>query len=169
MNAGAFGQETFDLLESFTAIKPDGGVITLQKKDIRYAYRKVEGLEELVVLSALWRVPRGDVALLAKTRAEILASRAAKQPLEFPSAGSVFKRPAGDYASRLIDFCGLKGARVGGAKVSEKHAGFIVNSDGASAEDIAALICLVRDEVFERTGVRLELEQIPLGVFKNKI
>jgi UDP-N-acetylmuramate dehydrogenase len=95
----------------------------------------------------------------------VLAAREVKQPLDLPSAGSVFKRPQGDYASRLIDAAGLKGRRVGGAAVSEKHAGFIVNEGGATASDIYALIGEVRAAVKEKSGVDLQLEQVLLGEF----
>jgi UDP-N-acetylmuramate dehydrogenase len=166
MNAGAFGQETFDDLESFEAMDAAGLVKTLKKSDVKYGYRKVEGLAGLIILKAAFRLKAGDKSALEADRACVLAKRAGTQPLEFPSAGSVFKRPAGDYASRLIDAAGLKGLQIGGARVSEKHAGFIVNTGGARACDIYALIKKVRAEVKLRTGVELELEQILLGTFE---
>jgi UDP-N-acetylmuramate dehydrogenase len=165
MNAGAFGQETFDRLASVLALDGEGREITLLKKDIRHGYRRAEGLDGLTVLSARFEFLPGDPAVLLQDRSCVLASREAKQPLDYPSAGSVFKRPQGDYASRLIDAAGLKGLRVGGAEVSPKHAGFIVNAGGATAADIYALICRVRAAVKEKTGVELQLEQILLGDF----
>ncbi|HBE88432.1 MAG TPA: UDP-N-acetylenolpyruvoylglucosamine reductase, partial [Elusimicrobia bacterium] len=108
---------------------------------------------------------RGRSADLEEERGRILAARAEKQPLDLPSAGSVFRRPPGDYASRLIDACGLKGLSRGGAMVSEKHAGFIVNAGGATAADIKGLMDDVRARVKERTGVELRLEQVLLGEF----
>ncbi|MBI4352157.1 MAG: UDP-N-acetylmuramate dehydrogenase [Elusimicrobia bacterium] len=165
MNAGAFGQETFDRLVSLETFNAAGETVRLLKKDIAFGYRRAEGLGGLTLLSARFEFERADPAVLRQDRSCVLASRAAKQPLEFPSAGSVFKRPPGDYASRLIDAAGLKGHKVGGAEVSAKHAGFIINSGGATAADIYALIGEVRARVKERSGVALELEQILLGEF----
>ena len=167
MNAGAFGQETYDCLSCVEVLDGSGQVRVLHKSDLKPAYRKVEGLAGLLVLSVQWELRRGDAGELQNTRQDILRQRAEKQPLEFPSAGSVFKRPPGDYASRLIDLCGLKGASVGGARVSEKHAGFIVNTGGATASDLRTLIRKVISEVKARTGVTLELEQILLGDFED--
>jgi len=165
MNAGAYGQETFDRLAYIEAADAEGRIFRLPKKDISYGYRRVRGLEGLVLLSAGFEFASGEAPPLLKERSVVLASRAAKQPLDFPSAGSVFKRPPGDYASRLIDAAGLKGLKIGGAEVSSKHAGFIVNTGGAAAADIYALMCEVRLRVKEKTGVDLELEQILLGDF----
>lgn len=163
MNAGAYQQETFDHLAGFTVLRPDGGIARMAKSDVKYGYRQVQGLSELMILSAHWQLAPGDSAALLQARRVTLQTRAQKQPLDLPSAGSVFKRPAGDYASRLIDSCGLKGLTVGQAQVSTKHAGFIVNLGGATARDIMELIARVRAAVREKTGVDLELEQIPLG------
>ncbi|MDO8804638.1 MAG: UDP-N-acetylmuramate dehydrogenase [Elusimicrobiota bacterium] len=167
MNAGAFGQETFDRLVSVEAFNAAGEPVRLFKKDIKYGYRSVEGLAGLTLLSARFGLEQGDPAALLQDRSRVLAARGAKQPLDFPSAGSVFKRPPGDYASRLIDAAGLKGYKIGGAEVSAKHAGFIVNSGGATASDIYALMGEVRARVKEKTGIELELEQILLGEFHN--
>jgi UDP-N-acetylmuramate dehydrogenase len=163
INAGAFGQETYEHLVSFTALDPEGRLVRRTKAETRAGYRKVEGVEGLIFLSAEWELPAGDRGALGEARAQTLRARAEKQPLEFPSAGSVFKRPAGDFASRLIDSCGLKGLTVGRAQVSAKHAGFIVNLGGATARDVMALVEQVREVVRAKTGVTLELEQIPLG------
>ena len=160
MNAGAFGQETFDCLESFEAMDSAGAVKTFKKSEIKYGYRKVEGLGGLIILKAAFQLKAGNKSALEADRARVLAKRIEKQPLDFPSAGSVFKRPAGDFASRLIDAAGLKGLAIGGARVSEKHAGFIINAGGARACDIYALIKPVppgpadrqRDVVLEPDG-----------------
>lgn len=165
MNAGAFGQEAFDRLVSVAVMDSSGDIRELAKADLPHGYRHVEGLGGLVVVSAVFRPEPAPAAALLAERERILAARAAKQPLDFPSAGSVFKRPPGDYASRLIDAAGLKGLRIGGAMVSPKHAGFIVNAGGATAADIHALICKVRAEVKAGTGVSLETEQLLLGEF----
>ena len=167
MNAGAFGQETFDRLENFEVMDPAGIVKTFKKSEVRYGYRRVEGLAGLTILKAAFRLKDGNTNDLDADRASVLAKRAAGQPLDFPSAGSVFKRPAGDFASRLIDATGLKGLSIGGARVSEKHAGFIVNTGGALASDIYALMKKVKAEVKARTGVELELEQVLLGEFED--
>lgn len=165
MNAGAFGQETFDCLEYFDVIDFEGRPATLLKKDLHYAYRHVEGIQNYIVLSACFNLQKGEFPTLIEARNTVLHKRIEKQPLEFPSAGSVFKRPEGDYASRLIDDTGLRGLSIGGAKVSEKHAGFIVNFNHASPEDIKTLMDEVRSKVKEKHGIELELEQILWGYF----
>ena len=165
MNAGAFGQETFDCLEYFDVIDLEGRPATLLKEDIKYAYRHVEGIENFIVLSAGFTLAQGDAAQLCAARDQVLFNRRDKQPLDYPSAGSVFKRPAGDYASRLIDAAGMRGLSVGGAKVSEKHAGFIINYNHATAQEIKMLMDKVRECVAEKFGVSLELEQILWGKF----
>jgi len=165
MNAGAFGQETFDALEYFEVMDADGHDYIIQKSDVKYAYRKVEGLEDLIILSAGFKLVKKDAAELLETRKNILSKRVASQPLEYPSAGSVFKRPEGDFASRLIDAAGLRGLSVGGAKVSEKHAGFIVNFNNATSGDIYKLMGEVQKRVKEKFGRDLELEQILWGKF----
>ena len=116
---------------------------------------------------ASFKLQKTSFAPLVETRNTILHKRLEKQPLEYPSAGSVFKRPANDYASRLIDDTGLRGLSVGGAKVSEKHAGFIINFNHATPEDIKTLIDQVRQKVKEKHGVELELEQILWGEFND--
>ncbi|MDD4003776.1 MAG: UDP-N-acetylmuramate dehydrogenase [Elusimicrobiaceae bacterium] len=163
MNAGAHGAETFDSLHSVSAVSTDGETERVfLKKELICGYRRVSGLEGFVITGCEWELVPGDAAALSAVRARILAGRAARQPLELPSAGSVFKRPDGDFASRLIDQAGLKGLRVGAAQVSDKHAGFIVNTGGATATDVMELIRRVRAEVLEKHGIRLELEQIVL-------
>ena len=165
MNAGAFGQETFDCLEYFDVIDREGRPATLLKEEVKYAYRKVEGIQDCIILSAGFKLQKGDFTQLIESRNTVLHKRMEKQPLEYPSAGSVFKRPANDYASRLIDDTGLRGLSVGGAKVSEKHAGFIVNFNRATPQDIKTLMDQVREKVKEKHGVELELEQILWGNF----
>ncbi|NLI10371.1 MAG: UDP-N-acetylmuramate dehydrogenase [Elusimicrobia bacterium] len=166
MNAGAFGQETFDCLDYFEALELETlRKVKIEKKNINYGYRFVEAVEKYFIISACFSFNKGDSKGLNLTRNEIITKRKEKQPLDYPSAGSVFKRPPGDYASRLIDSCGLKGLRIGGAKVSEKHAGFVINYENAAASDIYALIQKVKKEVFEKTGIMLCEEQIFLGEF----
>ncbi|MCG2724682.1 MAG: UDP-N-acetylmuramate dehydrogenase [Elusimicrobia bacterium] len=165
MNAGAFGQEVFDSLISFKVMNVFGEVSVFKKSDVKYFYRKVEGLDKLIILSAEFLLKKTDKEELLNTREDILRQRDKKQPLDYPSAGSVFKRPKNDYASRLIDSCGLKGLRIGDAEVSKKHAGFIINKGNATAKDVFELINKIRDEVEKKTQVRLELEQILMGEF----
>jgi UDP-N-acetylmuramate dehydrogenase len=154
MNAGAYGHEISDHLVSVTVLTRDGRVIDIPKLECGFGYRQALALREAVVLSGTWELPQSDPKPLLARRKEILARRKDKQPLEFPSAGSVFKRPEGAYASQLIDQAGLKGLRVGGAQVSEKHAGFIINVDNATC-----LVEICRKTVLERFGYELELEQ----------
>jgi UDP-N-acetylmuramate dehydrogenase len=167
MNAGAFGQETFDCLEYFDVIDWQGRPATLLKSDVKYGYRKVEGIENYIITSAGFSLQKGDYQQLIAARNTVQHNRIEKQPLEYPSAGSVFKRPANDYASRLIDAAGLRGLSIGGAKVSEKHAGFIVNFNRATPQDIKTLMDKVREEVQKKFGVALELEQILWGKFDS--
>lgn len=159
MNAGAYAQEISDHVRSVTVLTPESTIRTLSKAECAFAYRQAQGLDGAIILEAEWELTAGDPAHVQAKRKEILATRKAKQPLEYPSAGSVFKRPAGAYASQLIDQAGLKGVRIGGAQVSEKHAGFIVNTGGATCQDVLDLVKLCRDIVRERFGYDLELEQ----------
>jgi UDP-N-acetylmuramate dehydrogenase len=166
MNAGAYGQETFDCLETFTVLDENLETKVLTKTQIKYGYRRVENIEGCIILGASWRLrPAADIAALKARRADTLAKRIQKQPLDYPSAGSVFKRPPDNFASALIDKCGLKGLRVGGAMVSPKHAGFIINYDNASPSDIRKLMNEVQRRVLAQTGVKLELEQVLWGEF----
>ncbi len=166
MNAGAYGQETADCLEYFDIIDWEGRPATLLKEDVQFAYRHVDGLPPCIILSAGFMLKPGNYTQLLAARGNVQHARVEKQPLEFPSAGSVFKRPVGDYASRLIDAAGLRGLSVGGAKVSEKHAGFIVNFNHATPQDIKTLMDQVREKVKAQFGVELELEQILWGEFE---
>lgn len=165
MNAGAYGSETFDCLESFEVITPERKLKTVLKSGVKYGYRSVRGIEGCIVLSAKWKLEKTSAPEIENRRMEVLNLRAQKQPLNYPSAGSVFKRPEGLFASKLIDEAGLKGLTVGGAKVSEKHAGFIVNFNNATACDVYNLIEKVKKIVFKKTGVKLETEQLMLGEF----
>jgi len=166
MNAGAFGEETFDRLEKFNVIDLKTMELKeISKSSIKYGYRYVEGIENYFILSGEFAFEKKDSKELKNIRDEIIRRRIEKQPLEYPSAGSVFKRPPNNYASKLIEECGLKGMKVGGAMVSEKHAGFIINTGNATSSDIYKLINLVREKVYQKTGILLELEQILVGEF----
>lgn len=159
MNAGAYGQEISDHLHSVTVLTRDSRVVEIPKAECGFGYRRADALRDTVILAGTWILPQADPQSLLATRKETLTRRKQKQPLEFPSAGSVFKRPEGAYASELIDRAGLKGSRVGGAQVSEKHAGFIVNVGDATCQDVLDLVELCRRTVRERFGYELELEQ----------
>ena len=159
MNAGAYGGEMCQVVETVTAWFPGEGVRSLTAEELDFAYRRsVFSRRPGVVLSAQFRLSPGDPEEIKARMEELIRRRREKQPLEYPSAGSTFKRPAGHFAGGLIEQCGLKGVRVGGAQVSEKHAGFLINAGGATCADVLALIELVRDTVRERTGVELEPE-----------
>ncbi len=158
MNAGAYGGEMAQVVTEVTGVMPDGTVRTLQAAELDFGYRHsaVETLG-LTVTEALFSLQAGKREDIRETMADLNARRAEKQPLDLPSAGSTFKRPEGYFAAALIDQCGLKGYTIGGAKVSPKHAGFLVNT-GTSAADFLALVRHVQRVVEERTGVRLETE-----------
>ena len=159
MNAGAYGGELKDVLTEVTALFPDG-VRTLRGEELALGYRRSFFTDhpEAVVLRAKLALHGGDQEAIKARMEELSAKRRASQPLEMPSAGSTFKRPEGYFAGTLIEQCGLKGARVGGAEVSRKHAGFVVNAGGATCADVLALIKKVQDTVFTATGVTLEPE-----------
>lgn len=163
MNAGTRDVDTASLLASVDAVDPEGVRRSLSRNDIAYGYRHSLFREPgWLVLGAEFRLGEADPADSLRLIETFVAERWAKFPMDLPSAGSVFKRPPGDYAGRLIEKAGCKGMREGGALVSERHANFIVNAGGAIAADIVALIERVRLAVYEKTGVRLELEQIIL-------
>lgn len=163
MNAGAYGGQLSDVLLDARALL-DGEVRTLTREELEMGYRTTLPLREGgIVLSARFGLNPGDGAAILATMRDLNSRRREKQPLNFPSAGSVFKRPEGHFAGALIEQAGLKGATVGGAQVSEKHAGFIVNIGEATAGDILALIEQVQCRVFEQHGVRLETEVRIIG------
>jgi UDP-N-acetylmuramate dehydrogenase len=161
MNAGAFGGETWTHVESVTTIDRAGKLHERARDEFTVGYRSVHGPPSECFLSATFALAHD--ATTASGLKEMLARRNATQPLRSPSCGSVFRNPPGDHAGRLIESAGLKGMRVGGAVVSEKHANFIINDGDATAEDIEQLIERVRAEVEKRSGVRLELEVRVVG------
>ena len=156
MNAGCYGSETWDIVERAVSIDRKGEVHGRNKAEYEIGYRHCHFPKEEWFVAAYFRLQPGDGAASTARIKELLAKRMASQPLSLPNAGSVFRNPPGEHAARLIESCGLKGLARGGARVSEKHANFIVNPDGAaSAADIEGLIVQVRKIVFERTGVDL--------------
>ena len=159
MNAGAYGGEMAQVLVSVTALDLDGSVHTIPAESCGLGYRKsVFSDGQRLVLEARFQLSSGDPAAIRARMDELAARRKEKQPLEYPSAGSMFKRPEGYFAAALIDQCGLKGFAVGGAQVSEKHAGFVVNRGGATCADVLELVRQVQARVQEQTGVALEME-----------
>lgn len=159
MNAGAYGGEVGQALLWAETLSPDGRLETYTAEQLAPSYRHSSLMDNgHIVLSAVFGLRRGDRNVIGTQMADFMERRKTKQPLEFPSAGSFFKRPPGHYAGALIEQCGLKGFTVGGAQVSEKHAGFVINRGGATCADIWKLKSHVQQKVFEEHGVRLEPE-----------
>ena len=159
MNAGAYGGEMKDVLESAEIALPDGTLREVPAEELELSYRHsaLEGSGALVTAATVKLTPAEPEAIRARMR-ELMEKRRASQPLDMPSAGSTFKRPAVGYAAALIDQAGLKGFAVGGAQVSEKHAGFVINRGGATFDDVVQLMEHIQKTVFEKSGVRLEPE-----------
>ena len=160
MNAGAYDGEMKQVVRSVTLLFPEEGVRTLSCEEMDFGYRHslLSDRPDGVVLSAVLRLAEGNEEETREKMRSLMARRKASQPLEYPSAGSTFKRPTGYFAGTLIDQCGLKGLTVGGAQVSEKHAGFVINLGGATCADVTELIRKVQDRVWTEKGVRLEPE-----------
>ena len=164
MNAGAYGGEMKDVLLSCRHLERDGSAGELRGDALGLSYRhSVYSENGAVILSIVVGLKPGDPKEIGARMDDLMERRRSKQPLEFPSAGSVFKRPLGNFAGTLIESCGLKGATVGGAQVSEKHAGFIVNRGGATCEDVLRLIAKIQETVLRETGVALECEVRTIG------
>ncbi len=168
MNAGAFGREIESVTAEVAGFTADGSPFRVARQDLTFGYRCAPQLEGMLITSARFRFEPEPSALLRARVDEILDLRARKQPLEHPSCGSVFKRPPGYYAGSLIEEAGLKGERVGGAEVSRKHAGFILNVGNAAAADVYRLIRRIEQRVFARFGVRLEREVQLVGAFSDE-
>ena len=166
MNAGAYGGQMDQVLVSATGLSRTGKRHTFAADRLNLGYRHSVFMDEGdMVVSATLRLTPGDPAEIAARMEELLRRRREKQPLEYPSAGSFFKRPPGHFAGALIEGCGLKGFAVGGAQVSEKHAGFVVNRGGATAQDVLRLCEAVQERVFREQGVQLEPEVRFIGEF----
>ena len=165
MNAGAYGRELADVVARVDAVAlSDGKPLAFEGDALGFSYRHSAMMDaNVVVTQVALRLTRGDPEAIAARMEETARLRRDKQPLEYPSAGSTFKRPAGDFAARLIDECGLRGLRVGNAQVSEKHAGFIVNLGQARAADVLALMDEVKRRVLDKAGVLLDPEVRILG------
>ncbi|MCH3943881.1 MAG: UDP-N-acetylmuramate dehydrogenase [Atopobiaceae bacterium] len=164
MNAGAYDGQMSDVLKSVKALTPTGEPVEIAGEELEMGYRTSRvRTEGLVVLTATLSLEPGSEEDIRARMDDLTARREAKQPLEYPSAGSTFKRPEGHFAGKLVTDAGLKGFSVGGAMVSEKHAGFVINAGGASAADVLAVIRHVQDEVLRQFGVSLEPEVRMLG------
>jgi UDP-N-acetylmuramate dehydrogenase len=166
MNAGAFGREIENVTAAVSGFRRNGSRFQADRNRINFGYRRAPDLADVIITAVRLHFEKSDAAALKARMEDILAIRARKQPLKFPSCGSVFKRPAGYYAGALIEEAGLKGDRIGGAMVSRKHAGFILNVANAAAADVYALIRSIEKKVFERFGVRLEREVKLIGKFE---
>ena len=164
MNAGAYGGEMKDVLESVTVLTGEGKIIELGRNELELGYRtSVIAKKGYIVLGAVLKLERGDGEKIKTYMDELKEKRVTKQPLEYPSAGSTFKRPEGYFAGKLIEDAGLRGFQVGGAQVSEKHCGFVINRDHATAAAIMELMRQVQIRVKENSGVDLEPEVKRLG------
>lgn len=159
MNAGAYGGEMVQVVKEVAAAGRNGGVETVPAEQCGFSYRRSAFSDgERVILGARFHLEPDDPAAIRGRMDDLARRRKEKQPLEYPSAGSMFKRPAGHFAAALIEQCGLKGLTVGGAQVSEKHAGFVINRGGATCADVLALVDQVKERVLQQTGVELEME-----------
>lgn len=168
MNAGAYGEEISQTLLSATVLEEDGSIKDYRNEDCRFAYRKsVFQNSHKVILEAIFQLNDGNSVELLAAQKKIMEERKTKQPLELPSAGSVFKRPANGFPGALIELAGLKGFQLGGAQISPKHANFIVNTGNATAQQIYDLSEIARKKVFENSGISLEKEIIFLGKFRE--
>ena len=168
MNAGAYGGEMKDVLKEVTVMTGDGEIRVIPASELEMGYRtSIIKKAGYLVLGATISLKEGNLEEIKALTRELSEKRTSKQPLEFPSAGSTFKRPEGYFAGKLIMDAGLAGASVGGAQVSEKHCGFVINRKNATSADVAGLIQKVTETVQEKFGVTLEPEVIFLGDFEK--
>ena len=158
MNAGAFGKAVEGALEDIQVLTPQGELNTRRCSDLVFSYRNLSLPEKSIVVRARFRCVQESQERVSRRVSDYLKRRKATQPLEYPSAGSVFRNPPNEYAGRLLEEVGLKGKKVGGAMISPKHANYIVNTGGAKADDVLALMDLARETVKEKTGINLESE-----------
>lgn len=167
MNAGAYGGEMKDVLTEVTVMDEEGEIVTLPADKLELGYRtSIIKTAGYIVLEAKLQLKEGNPEVIRETMKDLTIRRTTKQPLEYPSAGSIFKRPEGYFAGKLIMDSGLAGYQVGGAQVSEKHCGFVINAGGATARDVRTLMDNVRDIVYKKYGVTLEPEVKFLGDFE---
>ena len=168
MNAGAYGGEMKDVLTEVTVLTREGEIRTIPAEKLEMGYRtSLAAKNGWIILEAVLKFQKGDAEAIRGRMEELKMQRVTKQPLDLPSAGSTFKRPEGYFAGKLIMDAGLRGFTVGGAQISEKHCGFVVNKGGATADDVRNLICAVQKKVQEDAGVKLEPEVKFLGEFHS--
>ncbi|WP_427050718.1 UDP-N-acetylmuramate dehydrogenase [Paenibacillus sp. TC-CSREp1] len=166
MNAGAYGGQIADVIEQATVITREGNVVVIPREEMKLSYRNsLFKMDHYIILDAKFSLRQGDKQEIASKMDELTFLRESKQPLEYPSCGSVFKRPEGYFAGKLIQDCQLQGTRIGGAEISMKHAGFIVNVDHATAKDYEDLIQFIQKKVWDTFQVELETEVIFLGEY----
>ena len=164
MNAGAYGGEMKDVIESAESITKSGEIVNRSLDEINLGYRhSVYRENDEVILGVTLRLQKGDRDTIFAKMTELMSKRKNSQPLNYPSAGSTFKRPVGGYAAALIDECGLKGLSVGDAEVSEKHAGFVINKGNATAKDVLSWVEIIKERVFSEKNIMLETEMIFIG------
>lgn len=163
MNAGAYDGEIKDVVHSVSHISPSGEIGRTEKDDLKFGYRtSIYRSNNMIITGITLKLKKGNPDEIRAKMDDYMLRRSTKQPLEYPSAGSVFKRPEGNFAGALIEQCGLKGKLCGGAQVSEKHAGFIINKSNATAKDVRELISQIQKTVSDKTGYNLECELIIL-------
>lgn len=159
MNAGAYGGEMKDVVVSCDYLDENLEIKTMYAEEMKLSYRHSVFCEKnYIILGVLFKLNKGNKSEITAKMSELMEKRRSKQPLEYPSAGSTFKRPEGDFAGRLIEASGLKGFTCGGAQVSEKHSGFVINKGGATCEDVKNVISAVKEKVYKDSGVMLECE-----------
>ena len=163
MNAGAYGKEMKDVIKAVSLLDADGVKRTMDREEISFSYRKTTFPPDTIILGAQFKLEKGERSKIKEKINEILQLRQAKHPLEFPSAGSIFKNLPGQAAGHLIEDMGIKGMTAGGAQISSKHANFIVNRGNATASDILGLIEFIRSRAQKEKGVKLETEVVIIG------
>lgn len=168
MNAGAYGGEIKDVMMFAAILTPEGDVVKMTPEQLELSYRHSNIAEKgYIVLAVMLQLAQGDQEAIDAKMQDLKEQRVSKQPLEYPSAGSTFKRPEGHFAGKLIQDAGLRGYRVGGAQVAEKHCGFVINCDNATSADIYTLIKDVQKKVLDTSGVQLETEVKLIGNFES--
>lgn len=167
MNAGAYGMEAKDVVEEVEVLNSEMDIMILNNKQMKFGYRKsIISKESYIVTRVFFNLKTGSYNEIKKLMTELNEKRQAKQPIEFPSAGSIFKRPEGYYAGKLIEDAGLKGMTIGDAEISNKHCGFIINKGNATSKDVYNLIVHIQKTIYERYGVKLETEVKLIGKFQ---
>ena len=165
MNAGAYGSEMVNVVEKVGFLDENGNLNEIDGKDANFTYRHSMFVEnpEYVVVYAIYKLQKGNKEEISRVMEENMNSRKQKQPIEYPNFGSVFKRPEGYFVGKLVDDCGLKGYKIGGAQVSTKHSGFMINAGNATCKDVLDLIEYVKEKVYEKFNVKLQEEVVILG------